>query len=82
MKNHIMPALRQKGCLVITMFIQHGEIAHMARRGKDVIQANFFDELSSPVFIRLPNQQDNRICIPVISGCGVFSKILSIYIKQ
>lgn len=44
LEDHVVPALRQRGCLATTVFMQDGATAHTARRAKTVIQAHFPDE--------------------------------------
>lgn len=44
LENFVVPALRQRGCLANTIFMQDGATAHTARRVKTLIHQNFPDE--------------------------------------
>lgn len=44
LENHAVQALRQIGCLAITIFMQCAATAHTTRHVKHLIQANFPDD--------------------------------------
>ncbi|GBM57890.1 hypothetical protein AVEN_52402-1 [Araneus ventricosus] len=71
LRNQLIPALQQRGCVDGTIFMQDGAPSHIATLVKQLLNLHFGNDRIISRHFSTPSRYDNLTRTLATSGCGV-----------